>query len=254
MVKCVQSLAAQSIADRCEILIVDNHSEDDSIGIIRNRFGHLPQVKIIENRENAGYGKGNRLGVEHATGEFLLIINPDNELQHEALESMVSAMEADSSIGILSPKLTQEDGSVRDSFRTFPDLSDVVIKRTALRRLFPGRLRRYLQHDQDPNATRDVDWVVGACFLMRKDFYVELGGLDPRFFLFFEDIDLCRRCWMAGKRVVYFPQAEATDRKKRLSEGGIFKLLFKKTGRIHVQSALKYFWKWQGKPLPRLSH
>jgi GT2 family glycosyltransferase len=112
-------------------------------------------------------------------------------------------------------------------------------------------VRKYLQADADPDGVRDVDWVVGACLLLRRSFYEELGGFDPRFFLFFEDIDLCRRCWLAGKRVVYFPRAVATDRKRRLSEGGVFRLLTKKTGRIHVMSALRYFRKWHGAALPR---
>ncbi len=80
---------------------------------------------------------------------------------------------------------------------------------------------------------------------MRSDLLRELHGFDERFFLFFEDTDLCRRCWKAGKRVVYFPEAQGTDRKSRLSEGGVGALLTKKTARIHLGSAIKYFWKWR---------
>jgi N-acetylglucosaminyl-diphospho-decaprenol L-rhamnosyltransferase len=90
----------------------------------------------------------------------------------------------------------------------------------------------------------DVDWMVGACLLMRTDLYRKLGGFDERFFLFFEDIDLCRRVKEVGKRVVYLPGVKVLDRKGRLSGSSIFSLLTRKTTRIHVGSALKYFLKW----------
>lgn len=243
---CVQALLRQTIADRIEILLVDNHSDDDSIGTLRNHARGEPRVRILESARNIGYGQGNELGVRSARGEYLLIINPDNELEPEGLQWMIAAMQRDPGIGILSPKLVHEDGTVRDSYRTFPTMGDLLIKRTAwLRRIFPARMRRYLQYDRDTSITRDVDWVAGACLLLRRDFYQSLGGFDPRFFLFFEDTDLCRRCWAAGKRVVYFPSVTANDRKHRLSEGGWLALLTKKTARIHLVSAVKYFWKWR---------
>ena len=256
VVRCVQALLQQQFQnsdfkiqtskfDWLEIIVVDNDSDDESIGVIRNRLSAVPDVLILENHGNNGFGKGNELGIRRAQGEYLLIINPDNELNPDALSLMVDAMERDPSIGILAPQLVHEDGTVRDSYRTFPHLSDVIIKRTFLKKYFPDQLKNYLQSDSDPEICRNTDWVVGACLLMKKDFYRRIGGFDPRFFLFFEDIDLCRRCWLAGKRVVYFPQAKATDRKRRLSEGGVLSLAWNKTGRIHIASAIKYFWKWR---------
>ena len=241
----------QTIADSIEIFVVDNHSCDDSIGVIRNRLAQFPSVHILESPRNAGYARGNMLALRHARGMYLLIINPDNTLEPAGLERMVTAMEQDFTIGILAPRLLHEDGTVRDSYRTFPSVTDLLIKRTILRHVFPGRMRRYLQWDLDPGMVRDVDWVVGACLLIRRTFLEEIGSFDPRFFLFFEDIDLCRRVLEAGKRVVYFPQVTATDRKHRLSEGGLFSLLFHRTGRTHIRSAVSYFWKWRGHPLPR---
>jgi GT2 family glycosyltransferase len=247
--KCVLALRAQTIADQLEILLVDNHSCDDSIGYLRNRVrASEPSVRVLESGTNIGYGQGNELGVQHAKGQYVLIINPDNELEPDALEKMVEEMRRDPSIGIIAPQLVHEDGTIRDSYRTFPTASDLIIKRTMLRKFFPDRMRHYLQHDRDMSVTRDVDWVAGACLLIKRDFYLELGGFDPRFFLFFEDTDLCKRTWKAGKRVVYFPAAKARDRKHRLSEGGLLALFTKKTARIHLASAVKYFWKWRGVP------
>ncbi len=246
-VRCVKALRAQTIADQIEIIVVDNHSEDDSIGVLRNRLKEMPSVRIVEAGTNGGFACGNNIGIRFALGKFLLILNPDNILTPDSVEKMVKAMEADSTIGLIAPKLIQEDGSVRRSMRSFPSMSDVVIKRTALRHLFPKKLGQYLQLEEDPDQMRDVDWVVGACMLIHTETYREIGGLDERFFLFFEDMDLCRRLWAAGKRVVYFPQAQAADRKRRLSEGGVLALILKPAGRAHVRSGVQYFWKWRGR-------
>jgi len=271
-VKCVQALLAQTIlrlrsrsgpealqgrmagqvADRMEVIVVDNHSEDDSIGVLRNRLRHFPQVRVVESAVNRGYGRGNNFGASFARGEYLLIINPDNELPPDAVERFVRILEADPTIGILAPALVFGDGSVRDSARAFPTLFDVLVKRTALRRLFPRRMRRYLRADAPPAALADVDWVVGACLFLRLDFFRQLGGFDERFFLFFEDMDLCRRCRIAGKRVVYASSIVARDRKDRLSGEGVLSLLWKRTGRAHIASALRYFWKWKFEPSPHM--
>lgn len=236
-----------------EILIVDNHSDDDSIGSLRNRVRReiekgtpgADRIRIVETPRNLGFGAGYNRGFRHARGQYVLLNNPAKILRPDAVERMIAAMERDPTIGILAPKLLYDDGTFRDSYRSFPTFLDVIIKRTALRRLFPRRMRRYLQWDRDPDVPGETDWVIGGCFLIRGDLLRQLGGFDERFFLFFEDTDLCRRCWERGKRVVYFPEAQGTDRKRRLSEGGVLALLTKKTARIHLVSALRYFWKWR---------
>lgn len=205
-----------------------------------------PEIHIIETPENLGFGHGYNLGFTRAQGKYILINNPAKLLAPDAVEKMVRAMEGDPDIGILAPKLVYDDGTIRDSYRSFPRLLDVFIKRTSLRSLFPNRMRRYLQWDRDPTVVGETDWVAGGCLMIRRDLCEELHGFDERFFLFFEDTDLCRRCWAAGKKVVYFPEAWGRDRKSRLSEGGVLSLFSKKTARIHLMSAMRYFWKWRG--------
>lgn len=244
--RCVDALTKQTIAPELETIIVDNHSGDASVAMFRNLLGQkLPSIHILETTANLGYGRANNLGAKSAKGEFILIINPDTTLESDALERMLTFLRAHPDIGILGPQLVLPNGNIRDSFRTFPTLADIFIKRTFLRFLFRKRMSEYLQWHEDPQKTRDVDWVVGACLLLRRDFFHELGGFDPRFFLFFEDTDLCRRCSLAGKRVVYFPEAKAKDGEHRLSSGGLFTIFTKKTVRLHLRSAVKYFWKWR---------
>ena len=243
-VKCVQALLDQNLGDDMEILVVDNHSDDESMGILHARIKGLPHVHIIESKENGGFGHGYNLGVKHARGKYLLLNNPSKIIMKGSIEIMANLLEKDPSIGIVGPKLLHNDGTLRSSARAFPSPIDVVIKRTLLRNFFQYRIDRYLQTREDPNIERDADWVIGGCLLIAKNLMETIGGFDKRFFLFFEDIDLCRACHAIGKRVVYFPQAEAMDRKRRLSDGGVFSLLTSKVGRAHIASGWKYFWKW----------
>jgi len=243
-VECALSLLQQSVADKMEILVVDNHSEDDSIGVVRNRLSNKDNVRIIESSRNGGFGRGSNLGVKYTESEFILINNPDKRLEEDGVIKLVEKMKSDTGIGILAPQILHKDGTRRYSARSYPGPLDVVIKRTFLRHLFPKRLDRYLLLNKDPNQEQDVDWIVGGCFMIRSDLFRDLGGFDDRYFLFFEDTDLCRRCYLQGKRVVYYPQVKAYDRKNRLSEGGIWKLISTRVGRAHMASGIKYFLKW----------
>ncbi len=244
-IKCVESLKRQSIASQMEIILVDNHSDDESIGWIRARYRHDSQVKIVESRENTGYGQGNMMGVKHAQGSYILINNPDTILEEKGIETMLDALKKDRSIGIIAPKLVFEDGSIRPSARFFPNPSELVQKRIA-----PARWHTtYKERMNTSGHLQEVDWVAGACFLMEKSIFLGAGGFDPQFFLFFEDIDLCRKVHRMGKRIIYASSITAIDRKERLSGGGILSFLTKKTAWIHLASAMKYFWKWKGRVL-----
>lgn len=246
--KCVHTLLTQEISGAMDIIVIDNHSNDDSTGILRNRLGHLPQVRVIEAARNAGFGGGYGYGIRQATGTYVLINNPAKILQPRALQMMIDRLEKDPTIGIIAPKLVHDDGTVRASARAFPRLMDIIAKRS-----FPGSetssyVRRYLQSDASPDQERETDWVIGGCMMLRRSVLDEVKGFDPRFFLFFEDIDLCRRVRSTGKSILYFPQAIATDRKQRYSDMPLWQLPFKKAGRAHITSAMKYFWKWRLTP------
>lgn len=241
-VRCVQALLAQTIADRMEIIVIDNHSCDESISFIRAQLGHEPLVRILETRDNLGYGRGNNLGARSARGEYLLIINPDNTLPKDAAEQMLKHLQTDPNVGIVGPALVYSDGSVRPSARSLPTLRDLLRKR-----LFPSLWHDEFEQERQRFADKesiDVDWIVGACLVLRRTDFKELEGFDERFFLFFEDIDLCRRMRHIGKSVIYLPHIRVGDRKERLSGGSIFSMLSRKTTRIHLWSAVKYFWKW----------
>ncbi len=242
---CVTALKKQTIGrENIQIILVDNGSKDGAADELRRIASEDPAIELYRAETNLGYGAGNDVGIAKANGEYLLVCNPDNVLHDNTLELLTNELRAHPDIGIIAPKLVHEDGSFRDSARRFPSPFDVIIKRTFLRSLFPGALKRYTQVDLDPNVARDADWVVGGCMVLRLDFYRSLGGFDHRFFLFFEDIDICRRTWKTGKRVVYFPTAMAGDRKQRMSEGSALSMFRSFVGREHLKSGWRYFWKW----------
>ncbi len=242
---CAKHLAKQTMANSMEILVIDNHSEDDSIGILRNSLVEVSNVRILETPMNRGFGYGYNRGASYAHGKYLLINNPDKRLDLDGVEQMVRRMEADPRVGILGPAMFHDDGSKRLSIRRDPTILSVLARRSILGRLLPNSLRQYLMLDAESSLEQEVDWVVGGCFMIRRELFVSLGGFDERFFLFFEDTDLCKRVRGLGKTIVYFPHVISHDRKRRLSGETFNDLLFTRIGHIHMRSALKFFWKWR---------
>ncbi len=237
-----------------EVMVVSNGNKAKHEKFIKD-FGDNQKFKFILNSGNLGYGQGNHQGILQAKGEYILVLNPDVELYRGNLDLMISKMDKEKNIGVLAPQLIYEDGTVQDVYRRFPSVVDFLIKRTFLRKLpvFKQRMYKYLMYDKNPEFVSDVDWVVGACILIRRSMYDEIGGFDNRYFLFLEDTDLCREMWEHKYRVVYFAQAKATHYHERLSDGGVMSIFRKKTLRIHIKSALKYFWKYRFKKLPHVT-
>lgn len=247
---CVEALKRSKCKFPYEIVVVDNDSHDESLEYLKD-MAKKEEIVLVQTGANLGYGCGNNIGVRHAKGTYVLILNPDVSVEEDTLQKMVDYMDAHPDIGILGPQLYFFNGKIQDSCRRFMRPLDILIKRTPLRVLpyFKQRLKKYLMEDYDHKSIQDVDLVTGACFLMKKSFFDSVGGFDERYFLFMEDADLCRKVWNAQHRVVYYPPAQALHYHKRLSGGSIFGLLTKRVFWIHVSSALKYFWKWRGKPL-----
>lgn len=245
---CIEALKKGGLPAEHELIVVDNASKDESLPYLE-KMAEKKEIKLVKSGRNLGYGKGNNLGVKEAEGEFLLILNPDVFVQEGAVEKMVEYLAGHEEIGILGPKIIYHNGRVQESCRRFMTFTDLVIKRTFLRKLprFKERLRKYVMEDFDHEKIQEVDLLVGACFLMRKSTFKRLGGFDKRYFLFMEDFDLCQKAHKEGLKVVYYPPAVVTHFHKRLSDGSLVRLFFRPVFWHHVVSSIKYFWRWRGK-------
>ncbi len=199
-----------------EIIVVDNASHDDSVAMLRENF---PGVHIIANTENRGFTGGNNQGLAAATGDFLLLLNPDTEVVDDALPRMAAYLQAHPDVGMVGPQLLNPDGSVQSSRRRFPTLPVLFLESTWLEKLAPRKLlRSYYAQEQPDDLVQDVDWITGAAMLTRRETVAQVGGMDEGFFMYSEELDWCRRIREAGWRVVYFPEARIVHYEGKSSE------------------------------------
>lgn len=248
---CIESLLTQRFSGELEIIVVDNASSDESVALLRSDF---PEVTVITHQRNFGLAVGVNRGLRSATGEYILILNPDIVVLPDALSTIVRYLDRHSDVGMVGGQLLYPNGRVQVSHYRFYRPMTIVYRRTQLGKTSSGEreIDRFLMRDYDRREARDVDWLMGACLAVRAEAVRKVGGMDERFFLYFEDVDWCRRFWQAGWRVVYLPTAQFSHYHQRSSEqGGILGIFFNYAVRAHIASAFKYFWKYRGQPLPR---
>ena len=188
-------------------------------------------------------------GINYAKHDTILILNPDIEVLDGAVQKMFDVLYSDAKIGIVAPKLLNLDGTLQYSCAEYYRLMTPLYRRTPLGNTSFGQkeLRRFQMIDWDHNQQRDIGWAIGAALMVKRELIDRIGQLDERFFLYYEDVDFCRRAWNAGYRVVYVPEANLKHEHKRLSalHAG-FTSLFNTVTRIHMHSWLKYLWKYHG--------
>jgi len=245
---CLNGLFKVQLKSEYEIIIVDNGSKDGSQETIK-QLNNLAKglIKFILNKKNLGFGAACNVGIKKAKGDYLLILNPDIAVLKGSIESLVKCMEENKKAGIIGPRLLNPDRSIQKSCYHYPSWYIPILRRTFLGSLGWARekISYYLMADFDHQKTRSVDWILGAALMIRKEMLKKIGLFDQRFFLYFEDVDLCRRASQRGWEIVYCPLAEMFHYHQRDSARlGIFSLFSKFTW-IHIASAIKYFSKWR---------
>lgn len=203
-----------------EVIVVDNASTGGSAAILRAEH---PEIQLIANRQNLGFTRANNQGLAVSRGRYVLFLNPDTEVHPAALDTLLRYAEQHPAVGIIGPQLRYADGSLQSSRRRFPALSIFFLESTVLQRWFPGAraLERYYMLDCPDDAISQVDWVVGACMLVRRAVLDQVGGFDEGFFMYSEEMDLCRRAVDAGWQVVYLPEAIVTHYEGKSSEQAV---------------------------------
>ena len=245
---CLESIVKAGAGLECEVMIVDSEAEDETREMIKESFPSQ-NFKWVLFEKNVGYAKLVNAGLSAVHGEFVLILNADMILFEDSLRKMVDFMLANPKVGLLGPQLLNFNGSIQEScFRFYRPLT-ILYRRTRLAKTKKGQadLARFLMKDFDRQSSRDVEWLLGAALLVRGRALREVGEMDERFFMYFEDVDWCRRFREAGWRVVYFPQAKMHHYHGQISKrsGGLADIFLNKYTWIHLQSAMKYFWKYR---------
>ncbi|HSR29871.1 MAG TPA: glycosyltransferase family 2 protein [Anaerolineae bacterium] len=249
--RCLQSVVAPAkpcpadgvwnIGDwRLEIIVVDNASSDGSPDMLRAEF---PMVRLIANDENRGFTAANNQGLALAQGRYVLLLNPDTEVVGDALAAMLGYMDTHPETGALGPKLVYPDGSLQASRRRFPTFLTALVESTVVQEWWSDNwiLRHYYIADVPDDAIQPVDWVVGACLLIRREAYEQVGGLDEGFFMYSEEMDWCRRIKSAGWQVVYLSTTTVIHHEGKSSEQVV------PARHIHFQSSkVRYFRKHHG--------
>lgn len=201
LARCLESLSRGTGSDH-EVIVVDNASTDVSERMVREEF---PRVRLIVNATNVGFARANNQGLEASRGKFLCLLNNDTEIAEHSLETMAEYLRLHRQVGAVGPQLRNSDGSLQPSGRPFPKIWDVLAQSTGLYRIW--RRDFFNQPGRDYSQIASVDEVSGACIMVRREVYQSVGGLDERYFLYYEDVDWCWRIKEQGWQIHYLPQA-----------------------------------------------
>lgn len=204
---CLRSIA-QHVRTPHEIVVVDNHSSDRTLEMLQHEF---PDVIVIANGHNVGFSRANNQGWQKSRGQYVCFLNPDTEMISDPFAALINYLRHHPQAGVIGPKLLNADRSHQLSVRSFPTFTDqafILLKLRWLGKVVPS-LRKY-QFSPESRAIEPVtvDQVMGACMVMPRTVLADGGSFDEGYWIWFEEVDLCRRLKNKGLEVVYYPQAE----------------------------------------------
>src|SRR3989338_5262766 len=183
-----------------EVIVVDNNSSDNSVAEISNLKSQVSNLIIIQNKENLCFGKGCNLGAKSAKGKYVLFLNSDTQVFDKGFLSMIDFLDKNSNVAVLGGKLENNDGSIQRSCGKFYNLFNLLIMLLGLERF--GFLR------SSPNKIQKVDWVSGACMMVRADIFEKLTGFDEKLFMYMEDMEICFRANKLGFVTYFYPNVK----------------------------------------------
>lgn len=201
--ECLGSIRQNLLKVSYEVIVVDNHSTDDSLYIAQTIY---PEFKYIKNEQNVGFAVANNQALRETSGEYILLLNPDTILLDSGIETLVDVFRSDQRMGILGCRLRSGNGQNQVSVGKFPAIWVI-----AMERLVPYIILRYLPlswrlgSEVYGDTIKPVDYVSGACLMLRRKVYDQIGGLDERFFAYFEETDFCYRARKSGWVVASCP-------------------------------------------------
>lgn len=234
---CLVSLQDALAGKNAEIIVVDNASKDISCEIVRNIFF---SAKLLQMPKNIGFAAGVNKGISFARAQYFLFVNPDLVINRECVEGMTQFLNQNEKVGAIGPKLVYPTGEVQHSCRRYPTLRAILSHRLGFTQKFIGKgpLNSYLMKDTLFEDGVEVEWLMGACIMIRRVAIQDVGLFDERFFLYCEDADWCYRAQQREWKVFYLPQIKAIHHYKRDSARSINRQLL-----WHLKSMLILFYK-----------
>lgn len=202
---CLGSLARHPPRADHEIVVVDNASPDGTAAAVRRRW---PLVRVIEAGANVGFARANNIGIRQTSGPLVLLLNPDTEVGHDAVDTLVAVLDTTPEAAVAGPRLVDGDGRAELSFGSmigpFAELRQKLLVVGSQRGL--PLIRGYV--DRVTRRAQEADWVSGACLLVRRSEAEAVGLLDERYFMYAEDVDFCAAIRARGRKVLFAPAAE----------------------------------------------
>ncbi len=201
LLQCLSAVLDAAASLRLETVVVDNASVDGSAEAVAE---HFPQMRLIRNPDNRGFAAACNQGLAEAKGRYQLLLNPDTRVAPNVLAEMVAFLDNNPRVGAVGAQLIHEDGRLQNSVANFPTLVTELLNKSLLRRLFP---ERYPGKERAPSGPFEVESVIGACMMVRKDALDAVGPLDEGYFFFLEETDWCFRMRQQGWKIVSLPSA-----------------------------------------------
>jgi GT2 family glycosyltransferase len=237
--ECLTSIDKFISPDVCEVIIVDNSSTDESIKIVKDNF---TSFKLICSRDNLGFGKANNLAVKHSQGQYLLFLNTDTILMENTPKILSEYLQQNYDVATISPRITFRDDSYQLSCGNLPNI--VVEFFDKIKYNLDNKWHSLFAnlYDRQYSKVQEVGWVTGACLMMRRDVFEQIGGFDENFFMYFEDKDICKRVKDLGYKVIYYPETTIIH-----LLGGSSHRIKKSVNKYYRNSQLYYYQKHLGK-------
>ncbi|MDO8619192.1 MAG: glycosyltransferase family 2 protein [Candidatus Daviesbacteria bacterium] len=187
----------KNLPENTEVIIADNNSSDKTVERIKN----YPSIKLLENNQNLGFAKANNIAVKKSQGEYLFFLNPDTQVLDDAINKLLNFADENEAVGIIAPKLVQLDKKVQPTVRKLPTILG------AIKEYYFGIKNSYEAYVPNEETPVVVESVVGGAILIKRGVFEKVGKFNEKYFLYYEDLELCKQVLQKGYKIFYFPQA-----------------------------------------------
>ena len=202
---CLDSIYRNTKGLQYEVIVVDNRSEDGSAKMVCDNF---PNARLILNTSNAGFAKANNTGFQHSHGDHLLFLNSDTLIRNNAITYLSDYLQKHPTVGVVGPKLLTADGTPTQSYQRFLDVAQLYLGAKWLRHVVDVTKYRMNYPRYQFTSDKQVEWLSGAALAIKRHVFEQVGKWDERYFLYYEDMDICLQVTRVGYKVMYHPAAE----------------------------------------------